>query len=59
MSHVTFLDSSGIGTLQMLCEEVKAYGGEIFLLNVNETQMKLLKLSRLDRLFSFERSKPY
>jgi len=54
MSNVTYMDSSGMGTLKLLMDDIKGYGGEMILVNINQPQMMLLKLSKLDTYFRFE-----
>jgi len=57
LSNTTLLDSSGIGTLKLLSDEVKEYGGQLILLNMNKPQIMMLKLSKLDSLFQFEENR--
>ncbi len=57
MSNVTYMDSSGMGTLKLIMDDVTAYGGQLVLRKINQPQMMLLKLSKLDSYFQFEEIK--
>ena len=52
LEKATFLDSSAIGALVGLAKEVRANGGELWLVSVPETIEQTLKLLRLDAFFS-------
>ncbi|MCE9599232.1 MAG: STAS domain-containing protein [Spirochaetia bacterium] len=54
MANVTYMDSSGMGTLKLLMDDIQAYGGQMILANINQPQMMLLKLSKLDSYFKFQ-----
>lgn len=54
MANVTYMDSSGMGTLKLLMDDISAYGGQMILANINQPQMMLLKLSKLDAYFKFQ-----
>ncbi len=54
MSNIAYMDSSGMGTLKMLQDAVRNYEGQMVLSKINQPQMMLLKLSRLDTYFQFE-----
>jgi len=54
MSNIAYMDSSGMGTLKMLQDHVRGYEGQLILSKINQPQMMLLKLSRLDTYFQFE-----
>lgn len=56
LSTISYMDSSGMGTLKMLQDSVRNYGGQMILANINQPQMMLLKLSRLDTYFQFSES---
>ena len=43
-----------MGTLKMLQDAVRNYEGQMVLSKINQPQMMLLKLSRLDTYFQFE-----
>ena len=51
LSEVTFIDSSGLGTLVRLMSSLRARGGDLRLCNVPEVVSKVLKLTNLNRLF--------
>ncbi len=46
-----YLDSSALGTLVTILRDTKAYGGEVRLVNLNQTLRTLLKLSKLETMF--------
>ncbi len=58
MSPITYMDSSGMGTLKLIMDDVKAYGGQMVLQRINQPQMMLLKLSKLDTYFQFDVAAP-
>jgi anti-sigma B factor antagonist len=51
LSEVTFMDSSGLGTLVRLTSSLRARGGDLRLCSVPEVVSKVLKLTNLNRLF--------
>lgn len=46
-----YLDSSALGSLVSIMRDTKAYGGDLRLVNLNQTLRTLLKLSKLDAFF--------
>lgn len=54
MGNIAYMDSSGMGTLKMIQDHVRGYEGQMILSRINQPQMMLLKLSRLDTYFQFE-----
>lgn len=46
-----YLDSSALGTLVTILRDTKSNGGEIRLVNLNQTLRTLLKLSKLETMF--------
>jgi len=54
MNEVTFVDSTGLGTIVALLKQLPP-GGSVRLVGVHERVAALLRLTRLDRVFrSFE-----
>ena len=56
LSDVTFIDSSGLGTLVRLLSGLRARGGDLHLCNVPEVASKALKLTNLHTLFQMHAS---
>jgi len=51
MHETEYLDSSALGALVTILRDVKNYGGEIRLANLNQTLKTLFKLSKLESMF--------
>lgn len=51
MQDTEYLDSSALGALVTILRDVKNYGGEIRLANLNQTLKTLFKLSKLESMF--------
>lgn len=51
MHDTEYLDSSALGALVTILRDVKNYGGEIRLANLNQTLKTLFKLSKLESMF--------
>lgn len=49
--NVEYFDSSALGAIVAFMKEIKSYGGQLRICNVNRSIMTLLKLSKLDLLF--------
>ncbi len=49
-SHVTFMDSSGIGMLLGRYKTVKALGGKIILLGMTRETERIIKMSGVDHI---------
>ncbi|WP_126992289.1 STAS domain-containing protein [Thermosipho globiformans] len=54
LSHLKYIDSSGLGILVGLHKSFKLQGGEIVLVNMNENIKNLLKLTSLDRVLNIK-----
>lgn len=53
LSEVEICDSSGLSAL-LLCERrMREHGGDVKLVGVSESILKLIKLARIDHLFKF------
>jgi anti-sigma B factor antagonist len=52
-SSVPIVDSSGLGSLMRCYSSLKAGGGRIKLVGVNETVRQMLSVTHLDKLFQF------
>ena len=52
MSNVTFLTSAGIGTLVFLHKACRSGGGRLAVFGLSDQLLELLKLTKLDRLFT-------
>jgi anti-sigma B factor antagonist len=51
MEHVSFVDSSGLGSIVSVLKSL-AEGGQLRLVGVGDSLAALLRLTRLDRVFS-------
>ncbi|MCX7633454.1 MAG: STAS domain-containing protein [Turneriella sp.] len=51
LAETEYLDSSALGALVTILRDVKGYGGEIRLANLNQTLKTLFKLSKLESMF--------
>lgn len=51
LSGVTFLDSSGLGTLISLHKTLRTQNGSVQLINPSGSSLQILELTRLHRLF--------
>lgn len=49
--EVTFMDSSGLGSLVKSLKTVRAAGGELFVCSVNNEIKMLFELTSMDRVF--------
>ncbi|MCP2729195.1 STAS domain-containing protein [Limnofasciculus baicalensis] len=49
--NVTFMDSSGLGSLVLALKTVRAAGGKLFVCSVNEQIRMLFELTSMDRVF--------
>lgn len=52
MQDLTYMDSSGIALMANIQKKMKARGGKLYLICVNEDIMNVLRLSALDSFFS-------
>ena len=52
LKQTEYFDSSALGALVAFMKDVKAYGGELVLCNLSRSLLTLLKLSKLDMLFT-------
>jgi len=52
LSHVTYIDSSGIACLIEALHEAHKTGGELALVSVSAQAMRVLELARLDMVFA-------
>ncbi|MBD2186379.1 STAS domain-containing protein [Aerosakkonema funiforme] len=48
---VTFMDSSGLGSLVLALKTVRAAGGKLFICSINEQVKMLFELTSMDRVF--------
>ena len=51
LQETDYLDSSALGALVTILRDVRNYGGEIRLANLNQTLRTLFKLSKLESMF--------
>lgn len=51
LRDVSYMDSSGVGTLVKLYREVKAYDGQFTLVALQQWVRNLLEITKLDRFF--------
>jgi len=52
LRDVTYMDSSGIGTLVEVLRKVKGYDGKLVLCAVNERVMSVFEITKLDQFFT-------
>lgn len=52
--NLTYIDSTGLGSLIAVLKKTKEYGGEIYLKNVKPSLSKLFKITNLDKVFIME-----
>lgn len=51
LSGVSYMDSSGFGTLLGITKRVRPIGGKVYLLGCSDTILRLLRITRLDTVF--------
>ncbi len=49
--NVTFMDSSGLGTLVLCLKTVRTAGADLYLCSINEQIKMLLELTSMDKVF--------
>ncbi|GMU38150.1 MAG: Anti-sigma-B factor antagonist [Phycisphaerae bacterium] len=52
LAAVSYLDSSGVGTLVEVARRVKAYSGKLTLVAPNDRVRSIFEVTRLDRFFN-------
>ncbi len=52
LEHVSYMDSSGLGTLVVVLRRVHGYGGRVALCGLSERVRSLFEITKLDKLFS-------
>ena len=57
LTDVTFVASAGIGAIVTLHKQCKANGGKLAVYGVSEDILQLLKLTRLNKLFTIAKDK--
>ena len=50
-SHVTFMDSSGLGALVLSLKTIRSAGAKLFICSINEQIKMLFELTSMDRVF--------
>ena len=50
-SHVTFMDSSGLGALVLALKSIRSKGSKIILCSINEQVKMLFELTSMDKVF--------
>jgi len=55
--NLSYIDSTGLGSLVTVLKRVTDYGGKIYLQNVKPNLSKLFKITNLDKAFSIEGGK--
>ncbi len=55
LSEVSFTDSAGLGLILGRYTRISGYGGELKLVGVSESFMKILRLAGTDKLISIEK----
>lgn len=51
LSGVSYMDSSGFGTLLGITKRVRPIGGKVYLLGYSDTILRMLRITRLDTVF--------
>ena len=54
LQHVDFIDSAGLGELVRTHASIRSHGGQLKLVKLGDTVMKLLQITKLDRVFDIE-----
>ena len=54
LSHIDFMDSSGLGLIRGRYKKISELGGELILRNPNEAVLKICRLAGLGRLIKIE-----
>jgi anti-sigma B factor antagonist len=52
LGGVSYMDSSGVGTLVKVSHAVKGYGGELLLVNPTERVRSIFEITTLDKYFT-------
>lgn len=52
LSHLRLIDSSGVGAIVSLYKRVRANGGTVKIVGVNDQPAAIFRLLRLDRVFA-------
>lgn len=53
-SRCQFIDSTGLGTLVSIYKKCKERGGDVELYHLNADVMKIIKMTRLDHVFTIK-----
>ncbi len=51
LQDITFMNSSGLGTLLAALRTVKTTGGDIFICSLNEQVKMMFKMTKMERIF--------
>ncbi|HEY9859612.1 MAG TPA: STAS domain-containing protein [Candidatus Obscuribacterales bacterium] len=51
LENVTFMDSSGLGSLVIALKTIRTAGGKLFLCSINDQVKMLFQLTSMDRVF--------
>ena len=52
--NLTYIDSTGLGSMVGALKNIKQYGGEFIILNLKSSLNKLFKITNLDKAFKIE-----
>jgi anti-sigma B factor antagonist len=52
LSEVSYMDSSGVGTLVHLFRRINSHNGKLILVNPNQRVRSIFEITRLDRFFT-------
>lgn len=58
LEGVSYLDSSGIGTLVEVFRRVNGYGGKLALCGLSERVLSVFEITKLDKFFKIHDSEP-
>ncbi|MCP4592533.1 MAG: STAS domain-containing protein [bacterium] len=56
LGEVTYMDSSGVGTLVEIFRRTKEYGGHMVLVGLTERVLSVFEITKLDRFFTIKAS---
>jgi anti-sigma B factor antagonist len=52
--NLSYIDSTGLGSMVGVLKNIKQYGGEFIILNLKSSLNKLFKITNLDKAFKIE-----
>lgn len=52
LQNVSFMDSSGLGSILLACKTVRAAGGKFYICSINDQIRMLFELTKMDRVLT-------